>query len=134
MSYRSDVRILVNKEGLEVLEQKTIEYAKQYYEANENETWAKIFCKESIMNEWNIIESSYPNEIILEQSDVKWDTDYEDIKWIIKALDDLSKNHLPYQVMELGEDDEVHEDNNFYLFEEKPLQTYMYTTKIFKFC
>ena len=114
MGYRSDVRILVNKKGLEYLKERTIAYAKQYYEANENETWAKPYCEKSELEEWKIISTDYDDEIILEQSSIKWDTYYVDVKWIYNALSDLTEAHLPYQLISIGEDGRYEESSNLY--------------------
>lgn len=131
MGYRSDVRILVNQEGLNILREKTIAYAKAYC-ASTDEIWAQDYCKQSVVDQdWDIIGTNVKDEVILEQSCIKWDEDYKDVKWLLDGLEVLSEMEIPYHLIQIGEDGEVCEDDNTHLG--PSLKTTMYVRHVFDF-
>ena len=134
MGYRSDVRILVNKKGLKVLQQKTVEYAKEYCKLNSDKEWAKAYCEHSVLEDWKSISTNYDDEIILETNYIKWDTYYADVQWIYNALHDLTNAHLPYQVINIGEDGAYEDAKNYEEYDDiEPLKTEMFVEIDFNF-
>lgn len=134
MGYRSDVRILVTTEGLKVLQQKTVEYAKEYCKLNSDKEWAKAYCEHSILEDWKVIDTNYSDEIILETNYIKWDTYYADVQWIYNALQDLTEMHLPYQVINIGEDGAYEDAKNYEEYDDiEPLKTEMFVEINFNF-
>lgn len=103
MGYRSDVRIVVTKEGYKKLEEfvenylKGIEIAKQYNLLNHKDI-------EKVTEEYHYLGWNY----------IKWyEGDYEDVNSIVKGLDYLAENDFSFRFARIGEQYDDIEERNF---------------------
>ena len=109
MGYRSDVRIVVTKEGYKKLEKFVNEYIQEQYNILNNKDIEKITEEYHYLG-WNHI---------------KWYegiNGYEAINAIMKGLDYLAENDFSYRFARIGEDYDDIEERSFDSEEEEYLE------------
>lgn len=96
MGYRSDVRIVVSKEGYELLK----EFVEYYLKDN---------VKKEEINEMNLLKSvdiktEGKDQVYLGWNSLKWYDGYKDVDAIMEGLNYLEDNERSYRYMIIGED------------------------------
>lgn len=96
MGYRSDVRIVVSKEGYELLK----EFVGYYLKDN---------VKKEEINEMNLlkdidIRAEGKDQVYLGWNSLKWYDGYKDVDAIMEGLNYLEDNERSYKYMIIGED------------------------------
>lgn len=96
MGYRSDVRIVVSKEGYELLK----EFVEYYLKNN---------VKKEEINEMNLLKSvdiktEGKDQVYLGWNYLKWYDGYKDVDAIMEGLNYLEDNEHSYRYMIIGED------------------------------
>jgi hypothetical protein len=96
VGYRSDVRIIVSKDGYEKLKEYVKEHALQY---------AKEDYDYNLLNHISVRFKSYDDkQVLIGWNYIKWYDDmYEDVKIIMNGLDFLEENDYSYRYARIGE-------------------------------
>lgn len=122
MGYRSDVKIAMTKESFDFLN----EFIKQ--KAKEQINWFKNRAEKGLFADGTVADSPHKGEVIYSLNYVKWDTWFEDIKWVYQGLEQLTQKGEGYIIVTIGEDGASTEESNFDIYdrgynEEEPLGT-----------
>lgn len=105
MGYRSDVRIVVSKEGYELLK----EFVEYYLKDN---------VKKEEINEMNLLKSvdiktEGKNQVYLGWNYLKWYDGYNEIDAVMKGLEYLKDKDMSYRYARIGEDFTDFEEDNY---------------------
>lgn len=104
MGYRSDVRIIVSKDGLKelrrVVREEAMKYATPDYDYN-------------LLNSARILYNDDGYQVMIGWNSIKWyEGDYKDVDAIMKGLDELRRDGYSYSFARLGENyDDIEEDH-----------------------
>lgn len=129
MGYRSDVKIAMTKESFDFLNEFTKQKAREYVKSNlEQISWANDQVEKGLLTDGTVTDSPQKGEVIYSLNYVKWDTWFEDVKWIYQGLSELTSRGEGYILVTIGEDGASTEESNFDIYdrdydEEEPLGT-----------
>lgn len=129
MGYRSDVKIAMTKESFDFLNEFTKQKAREYVKSNlEQISWANDQVEKGLLANGTVTDSPQKGEVIYSLNYVKWNTWFEDIKWIYQGLSELTSKGEGYILVTIGEDGASTEESNFDIYdrgydEEEPLGT-----------
>lgn len=115
MGYRSDVRIAFKQDAFDEFNKKYKELARIYHKLDpEKNAWAEKCFEEGVLKGSAYLkEAPHEGEVIFYQNYIKWNTWFEDVKWMTKALEYITAQGYGYIFVRIGEDGQVEEDANF---------------------
>ena len=109
MGYRSDVRIIVSKNGYTELRKYVEEHIKKYKLENikPDSVSASFDYDFNLLNSLDVSKASDDNkQVCLGWNDLKWYDGYEEIDAIMDSLTKLGKNGYGYRFARIGENTE----------------------------
>ncbi len=106
MGYRSDVRIIMSKNGFKEFKKYVEEHIRKYKkeQINPNSVIATVDYDFNLLNNLDVSKQSHDGkQVYIGWNDLKWYYGWEDIDAIMDSLDKLEKNGYGYSYRRIGE-------------------------------